>query len=73
MKAFPVLITALDRSMLNTTDLEKASKEAIAVVSANEFPELIRLVEEGATSVETRNFLERLIPRQGYSSVYWKT
>src|SRR6266550_1511856 len=25
------------------------------------------------TSVETRNFLERLIPRQGYSSVYWKT
>jgi len=73
VKAFPVLITALDRSMLNTTDLEKASKEAIAVVSANEFPELIRLVEEGATSVETRNFLERLIPRQGYSSVYWKT
>lgn len=73
MRAFPVLVTALDRSVLNITDLEKASKEAIAILSADEFADLVRLVKGDATAVETRNFLERLIPRQEYSSVYWKT
>ncbi len=73
VRAFPVLVTALDRSVLNTTDLEKASKEAVAILSANEFPDLMRLVEGTATAVETRSFFERLIPQLEYRSVYWRT
>jgi hypothetical protein len=73
VRAFPVLVTALDRSVLNATDLEKASKEAIAILSSTEFSDLIRLVGESATATETRSFFERLIPQQEYQSVYWRT
>lgn len=71
MRAYPVIVTALERSILNKTDLEKASKEAVAIVSADEYPDLLRLVLKSATADETRNFLERLIPSQDFTSTYW--
>ncbi len=69
-KAYPVLVTALDRSLLNETDLDKASKESIAIVSADEYEDLLSLALEGGGPAETRSLLERLVPGEGRTSVY---
>jgi hypothetical protein len=69
-KAYPVLVTALDRSLLNKTDLDKASKESIAIVSADEYRDLLNLALEGGGPAETHSLLERLIPGEGRTSPY---
>ncbi len=69
--AYPVLITALDRALLNKTDLEKAAKELIAVVSADEVPTLTQLALVGEETTKIRNYLESLIPREGGEYPRW--
>ena len=70
MNAYPVIVTALERSLLSKTALDRASKESIAIVSADEYQDLVRLTLEGGGPAETRSLLDRLIPGEGRTSVY---
>ncbi len=71
LRAYPVVVTGLDRTLLNKTDLEKAEKELIAVISASEFGELVALALSGPSAEDVRGYLERLIPRETGSSLAW--
>jgi hypothetical protein len=71
LNAYPVIVSGLDRALINKTDLEKAAKELIAVVSANEFSELMTLALRGAETKEVRAYLEGLIPRGSDMYPYW--
>jgi len=58
----PVLITALERSLINKTDEEKAAKEVIAIISNDEIPTLINMALENKSTIEVFNFISGLIP-----------
>ena len=55
LKAYPVLVTALDRAMINKTDEEKAEKEQIAILSKDDLMNLQRAVLEGKTPAEVKS------------------
>ncbi len=60
--AYSVIVTSLERELISKPDLEEAAKELTAVITANEFPQLLQLIAAGTTSEKVRSFLERLIP-----------
>ncbi len=62
LEAQPVLMTRMRRGVLNVTDLEKAQKEGIAVVTLDEVPGLLQLAREGAESRKVRDYLSAHIP-----------
>lgn len=64
---FPVVITSLPRDFVNKTDLEKAAKEAIAVVTADEWPALVEMALAGPGPADVRARMEALIPQAGLS------
>ncbi len=71
LHAYPVLVSGLDRDLLNRTDLEKAAKELIAIVSVDELATLVQLALRGDDTAKIRSYLESLIPRQGGEYPYW--
>jgi len=58
----PVLITGLERSMINRTDEEKAMKENIAIVTYDEIPTLIQMALNMTSQKEVIDYLSGLIP-----------
>lgn len=58
----PVLITGFERSMINTTDEEKAMKENIAIVTCDEMPALIQMALNMNSPEEVVSYLSGLIP-----------
>jgi len=52
---YPVLVTALDKAMINKTDEEKAEKERIVVLSRDDLMDLNRAVVEGKTPAEIKS------------------
>jgi len=58
----PVLITGLERSMINRTDEEKAMKENIAIVTYDEIPVLIQMALNMTSQKEVIDYLSGLIP-----------
>ncbi len=70
--AYSVIVTSLERELISKPDLEEAAEELTAVITANEFPQLLQLIAEGTTSEKVRSFLERLIPASSRGgSPYW--
>lgn len=59
---YPVIVTSLTRAVLNQTDLEKAQKEKISVVTRDEFQGLLDLVVENAVPGKVRDYILTLIP-----------
>jgi hypothetical protein len=59
----PILITGLERPMINKTDEEKAMKENIAVVTYNEILTLIQMALKMTSPKEVLDYLSGLIPR----------
>jgi hypothetical protein len=62
LTAYPIIVTAFERSMLNLTDKEKAGKERIAVITADEMPNLFQMALEGPDPIKVREYLLQLIP-----------
>ncbi len=60
--SYPIVITSLGRTVLARSDLEKAGKEGIAVVSSDEIPQLLHMVVDDADSDQVLEYLLRLIP-----------
>jgi len=54
-KPYPVLVTALDKAMINKTDEEKAEKERIVILSRDDLMDLHRAVVEGKTPAEIKS------------------
>lgn len=61
-QVLPVMVTALDRMMINTTDKEKAAKEEIAIVTKDEIRILIQMALNGASAKEVHQYLFGLVP-----------
>jgi len=59
----PVVVTSLTRAVLNQTDLEKAKKEKISVVTRDEFQSLLDFVVENPDSGRVRDYILTLIPQ----------
>ena len=59
---YPVIVTSLSRAVLNQTDLEKAKKEKISVVTRDEFQALLDLALEIPELVKARDYFLSLIP-----------
>lgn len=68
--AYPVIVTALERALINPTDAEKASKENIALVTKTDIQGFVTAAIAGRTPEEIRSFLEGFIPSgvMGFSS-----
>ena len=62
MTVLPILVTVLERSMINLTDLEKAQKEEIALLTRDNIPILISMSMEGKTPDQVYDYLYSLIP-----------
>ncbi len=60
--AYPVIVTAFERSMLNKTDEEKAAKERITIVTADEISYLYQMALEEVGPEKIRDYLLQLIP-----------
>ena len=58
----PVLITGFERSMINRTDEEKATKENIAIVTYDEIPTLIHMALNMTSPKKVVDYLSGLIP-----------
>ena len=56
----PLLMTKSKRDMLNITDLEKAQKENIAIITLDEVPELLQM---GTERVETKTIEDYIFAR----------
>ncbi len=59
---YAVIVTSLSRAVLNQTDLEKAKKEKISIVTKDEFQALLDLVAESAAAGKVRDYILTLIP-----------
>jgi len=59
----PMIVTAFDRSMINRTDEEKASKENISVMTQDEISTLIQMALNKAPSKEIITYLSGLVPK----------
>jgi hypothetical protein len=60
---YPVIVTTLTRAVLNQTDLEKAKKERISVVTGDEFQALLDLAVEDPLPGRVRDYILTLIPQ----------
>ncbi len=65
LKPYPVLITMLDRKMINSTDLDKAAKEQIVIVAREELQHLIRMTIEEIKPSKIQNYLDEHISYWG--------
>jgi len=68
LSVLPVILTALDRSMINKTDEDKARNESIAIITQDEIPTLIQMALDDVSPMEVINYLSGLVPlaRTGY-------
>lgn len=64
-KPYPVLITKLDRKMINSTDLDKAAKEQIVIVAREELQHLIRMTMEEIKPSKVQKYLDEHISYWG--------
>jgi hypothetical protein len=64
LRAIPVIITPLPRSDIGKSELEKAGKEKIVVITKDEILRLIQMAIEGSKQSETLQFLSRLVPAE---------
>jgi hypothetical protein len=60
---YPVLVTALDRSVVSKTDQEKAANEGVAIIAGDELSILVKAVEEKKAPIEVRSILAQFAPR----------
>jgi glutaredoxin len=60
----PVLFTGTRRDRVSNADLDKASKDGIAIITATEAPELIEFAVTGADQDKVKNFVRAHIPQQ---------
>lgn len=61
-KSYPVLFTGLPRDLVNKTDLEKAAKEQISVITADDLGKLLDAVSSTKGNDETLEIIQRFIP-----------
>ena len=54
---YPVLVTKFPRDVLNTTDQEKATKESISILTADDFGTLIQMAIEGASPTRVCEYI----------------
>jgi len=68
----PVLVTAFERSMINVSDVEKATKEQIALVTDDDISTLITMCLEQKSPKQIFNYLSSIIPFDAstYSRTY---
>ena len=68
LSVLPVVLTALERSMINTTDEDKARNEGIAILTQDEISTLIQMALDDVSPMEVVNYLSGLVPsaRTGY-------
>lgn len=62
MDVFPVVVTAMSRSLINKTESDKAAGEKISVVTADELPALLQMAREGTMASKVRDYLLSLVP-----------
>ncbi len=70
MNVYPVLITLMARKMLNQTDLEKASKERISILTANDLTDLLQMTKEVPEPRRVLDYLNGRIPSTSLSGGY---
>lgn len=56
-------MTALERSLLNNSDMEKAGREGIAMITADEVQTLLLMAKEGAKPEQVRDYVLTLVPK----------
>jgi len=61
-RVYPVIFTALSREIVNKTDIEKAAKEQISVITANELTKLLDAVRFRKDNEEVLRILQHQIP-----------
>jgi hypothetical protein len=61
-RVYPVIFTALSRELINKTDIEKAAKEQISLLTVDELPKLLDAVQFGKSSDEVLRILQHQIP-----------
>ena len=70
IKAHPVLITSMSRGLLNQTDMEKASKEGISVVTAEDLSHLVKMARENQDPERVLGYLQARIPSTSLGGNY---
>ncbi len=64
MKVTPVLITAKPRSLLNKTDVEKAMKEEIAILTEDDIFDLLKMARETPQLERLQKYVLSRVPHQ---------
>lgn len=62
ISVLPILVTSFNRSLINVSDIEKALKEKIALVTSNEISILISMCLEQKSPEQVYDYINSLIP-----------